>query len=142
MKAEIEELNKFTRQLVTPLETISEVSIIKNLTIVKVQALISQLQEDRHFGQIGKEWTGKLKSEGVSIIGKIGNVILRLEIEKDNILENRKTLARERMKCDDCISLLKMIIQMKVKEVVEEKSCQREMILYSNGFRAFSSCQK
>ena len=59
--------------------------------------------------------------EGVSIIGHISNVILRLEIEKDNILANRNTLARERVKSNDCISLLKMIIQMKEKEVVEAK---------------------
>ena len=55
MKAEIEELKKFVRQLVTQLEPISEVSITKNPTPTKVQALISQLQEDRHFGQIGKD---------------------------------------------------------------------------------------
>ncbi len=52
---------------------------------------------------------------------QIGNVILRLEIEKDNIMSNSNTLAGERVKCDDCISLLKMIIQMKAKEAVEEK---------------------
>ena len=57
--------------------------------------------------------------EGVSIIEQIGNVILRLETQKDNILANRNTLTRERVKSDDCISLLKMIIQMKAKEVVE-----------------------
>ena len=30
-------------------------------------------------------------------------------------------MAREKAKCDDCISLLKMIIQMKVKEAIEAK---------------------
>ena len=43
MKAEIEELNKFIRKLVTPLETISGISVTKNPTTAKVQALISQL---------------------------------------------------------------------------------------------------
>lgn len=57
-----------------------------NPTVVDVQVLISQLQEDKHFFQIGKEWSGKLKLEGFSIIEQIGNAILRLEIEKDNIL--------------------------------------------------------
>ena len=55
MKAEIEELNKFTRQLVTPLATISRILVTRNPTNTKVQALISQLQEDRHFGQICKD---------------------------------------------------------------------------------------
>ena len=62
------------------------------------------------FGQIGKDWIEKIKLEGVSILEKIGNVILRLEIEKDNILAKSGTLVREREKCDECISLLKMII--------------------------------
>ena len=121
MKEKMEELNKFIRQLVTPLAPISSISVTKNPTTIEVQALISQLQEDRHFGQIGKEFIEKLKSKGVSIIGQIDNVILRLEIEKDNIISNNNTLARQREKCDDCISLLKMVIQMKEKEAVEEK---------------------
>ena len=59
--------------------------------------------------------------EGISIVDQIGNVILRLEIEKVNITSNRKTLAIEKDMCDDCVSLLKMIIQMKIKETVEVK---------------------
>ena len=43
MKAEIEQLNKFITQLVTPLETISRVSVTRNPIISEVQALISQL---------------------------------------------------------------------------------------------------
>ena len=43
MKAEIEELNKFIRQLVTPLATISGISVTKNPVAAKVQALTSQL---------------------------------------------------------------------------------------------------
>ena len=68
MKAEIEELNRFIRQLVTPLATISRELVTRNLTTAKVQALISQLQEDRNFVKIGKDRTKKLKLEGVSII--------------------------------------------------------------------------
>ena len=121
MKAKIEEPNKFIRMLVIPLATITSVPVTKNPTTAKVQAFISQLQKDRHFGQIGKEWIEKLKSKGVSIIDQIRNVILQLEMEKDNIISNSNTLAIEREKCDDCTSLLKMIIQMKAKEVVEAK---------------------
>ena len=36
-------------------------------------------------------------------------------------MSNSNTLGGEREKCDDCISLLKMIIQMKEKEEIEEK---------------------
>jgi hypothetical protein len=43
MKAEIEESNKFIRQLVVPLATISGVTMTKNPTTAEVQALISQL---------------------------------------------------------------------------------------------------
>ena len=43
MKAEIEDLNKFIRQLVTPFTTISSILVTKNPTITEVQALISQL---------------------------------------------------------------------------------------------------
>lgn len=74
-----------------------------------------------HFGQIGKEWIEKLNADGVSLIDQIGNVILRLETKKDNIISNHNTLAVEKARCDECIFLLKMIIQMKAKEVVEEK---------------------
>ena len=84
-------------QLITTLATISGILVTKNPTATEVQALISQLQEDRDF------------------------VILRLEIEKDNILLNSNTLAREGEKCDDSISLLKMIIQMNEMEAVEAK---------------------
>ena len=85
--------------------TISRVSVTKNPTSAKVQALICQLQEDRNFGQIGKDWIGMLKLEGAAIIKQIGNVILRSETKKDNILSNSNTLSRERMNCDDCISI-------------------------------------
>ena len=84
--------------------------ITKNPTTIEVQAFISQLQKDRHFGQIGKEWIEKLNSDGVSLIDQIGNVILQLETEKDNIISNCSTLAIEKARCDDCISLLKMIM--------------------------------
>ena len=43
IKAEIDELNRFIRQLVTPLATISGVLVTKNPTAAEVQALISQL---------------------------------------------------------------------------------------------------
>ena len=81
-----------------------------NPTTTNVQALISQLQEDKHFGQIGKELSDKLKFKGLSIVEKIRNVILRLKKKKDNISSNMNTLAMERTKSDDCVSLLKMII--------------------------------
>ena len=86
-----------------------------------MQAFISQLQKDRHFGQIGKEWIEKLKADGVTLIDQIGNVIIWLETEKDNITANSNILAGEEAKCADCISLLKMVIQMKDKEAVEAK---------------------
>ena len=59
--------------------------------------------------------------EGLAIIEQIRNSILRLEIEKDNILEIRATFAMEKTKSEDCISLLKMIIHMKENEDVEAK---------------------
>ena len=121
MKVEIQELNSFIRQLATPLASISGMPITRNPTAADVQALISQLQEDKHFRKINKEWSEKIKVEGLSVINQIDNVILRLEIEKDNISSNRGTLATEKFKSDDCVSLLKMIIHMKVKEVVEAK---------------------
>ena len=98
MKAEIHELNSFIKQLVTPLASISRMSITSDPTVVDVQALISLLQEDKHFGQIGREWSGKIKLEGLSIIEQIGNAILRLETEKDNISANRATLVAEKTK--------------------------------------------
>ena len=42
-------------------------------------------------------------------------------MEKDNILANMDTMSIEKEKSENCISLLKMVIQMKTKEVVEEK---------------------
>ena len=54
MKSEIEELRRFIRQLVVPLETIIGVFAVKNPTVKEVQAFISQLQKDRHFNQIGR----------------------------------------------------------------------------------------
>ena len=63
----------------------------------------------------------KLNSDGVTLIDQIGNVILWLEIEKDNIISNCNTLTAEKARCDECIFLLKMIIQMKAKEVIEAK---------------------
>lgn len=46
---------------------------------------------------------------------------MRLEIAKDNILANRATLAAEKIKSEDCVSLQKMITHMKNKEVVAAK---------------------
>ena len=84
-----------------------------------IQAIISQLQEDKHFGEIGKEWSRKLKSKGLTIIEKIGNAVLRLETQKDNISANQATLVAEKVKSEDCISLLKIIIHMKAKEATK-----------------------
>ena len=95
--------------------------IISDPTTNDVQAFISQLQEDKYFRQIDREWSGKLKSEGLAIIEKIDNAVLRLEIEKDNISANQATLSAEKAKSEECISLLKMIIHMKAKEAVEAK---------------------
>ena len=78
------------------METITGVPTTENSSAKEVQAFISQLQKDRHFGHIGKEWIEKLNVDGVSLIDQIGNVILRLETEKDNIMSNCNTLARER----------------------------------------------
>ena len=55
MKVEIEELRRFIRQLVVLLETIIGVPTTENPSVEEVQDFISQLQKDRHFGQIGKE---------------------------------------------------------------------------------------
>ncbi|WP_213081766.1 hypothetical protein, partial [Escherichia coli] len=74
MKYEIEELRRFIRQLVVPLTTITGVPAAKNPTVEEVQAFISQLQKDRHFGQIGREWTDKINTDGLSLIVQIGNV--------------------------------------------------------------------
>ena len=101
--------------------TIIGVLATENPSAEEVQAFISQLQKDRHFGQIGKEWIEKLNADGIALIDQIGNVIIRLETEKDNIAANSNILAREEAKCVDCISLLKMIIQMKAKDAVETK---------------------
>ena len=76
MKAEIEELRKFIRQLVFPLETMTGVPAIENPSTEEVQAFISQVQKDRHVGQIGKEWIEKFKADGVVLIDQIGNVII------------------------------------------------------------------
>ena len=46
MKAKIEELNNFIRQLIVPLATIIGVPMTKNPTTIEVQALISQIRED------------------------------------------------------------------------------------------------
>ena len=120
MKAEIEELRRFTKQLVIPLATITGVPTTKNPLVEEVQAFISQLQKDKYFGHIGKEWIEKLNVDGVSLIDQIGNIILQLETKKDNIMSNSNTLVGEREKCVDCISLLKMVTQMKAKDAIEE----------------------
>ena len=52
MKAEIEELRRFIRQLVVPLATITGVPATENPLVEEVKSFISQLQKDRHFGQI------------------------------------------------------------------------------------------
>ena len=93
--------------------------ITRNPTTIDVQALISQLQEDKHFGKIGTKWSVKIKAKEIYAIERIGNAILRFKINKDNISSNRATLAVEKVKSDDCVSLLKMIIHMKVKEAIE-----------------------
>jgi hypothetical protein len=103
------------------LATITGVPATENPIAEEVQAFMSQLQNDRHFGQIRKEWIDKLSADGISLIDQIGNVIIRLETKKDNISSNQHTLATERARCEECVSLLKMIIQMKSKEAVEAK---------------------
>lgn len=121
MKSEIKKLNKFIRQLLSPLAAISGMTVTRNPNSTEVQTVISQLQEDRHFGQIGKEWIEKIRMDGSMVIEQIGSNILRLEQEKDNILTNNSTLTRERAKSDKCGVLLKMILQMKGKEAMEAK---------------------
>ena len=79
------------------------------------------LQKDRHFGQIGKEWIEKLYADGITLIDQIGNVIILLETEKENITANSNILVGEEAKFVDSISLLRMIIQMKAKDAVEVK---------------------
>ena len=138
MKAEIEELRKFIKQLVVLLETITSVPTTKNPSVEEVQAFISQLQKDRYFDQIGKEWIKKLNANGIALIDQIGNVIIRLETEKDNITANSNILAGEETKCVDCISLLRMVIHMKAKDAIEGKILKKgnEPL---NGFRVCNS---
>ena len=81
----------------------------------------SSLQEDKNFGKIGREWSEKLKQEGLAIIEQIGNDILRLKIKEHNISANRATLVVEKVKSEDCISLLKMVKYMNTKEAIETK---------------------
>ena len=88
MKVEIHELNLFIRHLVTPLVSISRMSTTSDPIATNIQAIISQLQQDKRFGKIAREWSRKLKFEGLAIIEQLGNVVLRLEIEKDNTLAN------------------------------------------------------
>ena len=76
MKAEIEEIRKFISQLVVPLATITGVPATENPSAEEVQAFISHLQKDRHFGQIGKEWIEKLNTDGIALIDQIGNVLI------------------------------------------------------------------
>ena len=76
MKAEIEELKRFIRQLFVPFATITGVPTTENPSAEEVQAFISQLQKDRHFLQFRKEWIKKLNVDGVALIDQIGNVIL------------------------------------------------------------------
>ena len=121
MKAEIEELKRFIRQLIIPLATITGVPATKNPLAKEVQAFISKLQKDRNFGQIGKEWIKKLNVDGVALIDQIGNIIIRLEIEKDNITSNSNILAGEETKCVDCISLLRMVIHMKKRTQLKQR---------------------
>ena len=51
--------------------------------------------------------------------------MLRLEIEKDNILTNWEILLIEKVEYEDHIYLLHKIIQVKAKEVVEAKILQK-----------------
>ena len=76
MKSEIEELRKFINQLVVSLATITGVPAIENPSAEDVQAFISQIQRDRHFGQIKKESIEKLNADGVALIDQIGNIII------------------------------------------------------------------
>ena len=88
---------------------------------MEVQAPISQLHKDRHYGQISKDWIEKVRADGITAVEQIGSAVLRLEKEKDNILKNSLTLASEREKSKECTILLKMILQMKAKEAIEAK---------------------
>ena len=100
---------------------ISGISVTPQPMATEVQALISQLHKNRHYGQISKDWIEKVRVDGIIAVEQIGSVVLRLEKEKDNILKNNLTLAGERAKTEECTVLLKMILQMKAKEVIEAK---------------------
>ena len=86
-----------------------------------MQALISQLHKDRHYGQVSKDWIEKVRADGITAVEQIGSADLRLKKEKYNILKNSLTLAGERAKREECTVLLKMILQMKAKEAIEAK---------------------
>ena len=96
-----------------------------NPTSTDIQAIISQLQEDKLFREIGRKWIKKLESEGLTVIEQLGNAVQRLAIEKDNILANLATLLAEKAKSEHYVSLLHMVIRIKVKEAVEAKILQK-----------------
>ena len=50
--------------------------------------LFLDCRRKRNFGQASKGWSEKLKSEGLAVIEQLGNAVMRLEIERDNILAN------------------------------------------------------
>ena len=121
MKAKIHKVNYLIKRLITLLASILGVSPKRYPMTKNIQVIISHLQEAKKFGKIGRELSRKLKFEGLVVIEKLSNAMLRLEMENDNILANGKTMSIEKAKSEDCISLLKMVIQMKTKEAVEEK---------------------
>ena len=71
--------------------------------------------------EIDRYWSLKIKSKGLVVVEKLKNVVLRLEMEKDNISTNQATLSTEKAKSEECVSLLKMVIQIKANELVESK---------------------
>lgn len=70
-------------------------------------------------------WVVKTWSEGLIFIEKIGNVILKLEAEKNHVIENLHVITTERVKCEYCVESMNMIIHMKAKEAVKAKILPR-----------------
>ena len=93
--------------------------------VTNIQDIVTQLQKDKYYQNIGKQWIEKLNLEGLALIEPLGNSLLRLKIEKSNVQSNLLTLTIEKTQCKDYIALLQMIIQMKIKEALKAKILQK-----------------
>jgi hypothetical protein len=121
LKAEVKELNTFIRQMVSSISGAPVAVSSFDPSNAESQALLSKLQEDKCFGQIGKGWVDKIRSEGLMVIDQLGHAILKLEADRNHLSANAQVITVEKVKCEDCLESLKMINDMKVKEAVKAK---------------------